>query len=177
MKKNILLILVLILFLAALGWVVFFSPNQKSNLEETNTVNTPTKQRTLEETKSTTTQNQLEKFTPPTTETLTFETGKGTVSVKNFYKNSYLINDVGDAVVFVGGDYQISYIQSDKRFHILVSGENPQEIIKTAEEALLRTLVVNKQDLCKLWVTIHVDRVYNMLGTYPETFGLSFCPN
>jgi cytoskeletal protein RodZ len=174
MKKNILIIFFFLLLVGVILWVVFYRTPQNTSEEITQ----PTQEQTTNtNNEQTNIINNPSQFTPPTTERILFKTEKGDVSVKNFYKNAYMVNDAGDAVVSVGGDYQISYIQSDKRFHIVVSGDNPEEIIKTAEQKILQDLNVTKQDICKLWVTVHVDRVYNETGTYPETFSLVFCPN
>lgn len=175
MKKNILIIFFFLLLVGAILWVVFYRAPQNTS-EETTQLN---QEQAIDSTNKQTNDiyTSPQKFISPTTETILFKTEKGDVSVKNFYKNAYMINAVGDAVISVGGDYQISYIQSDKRFHIVVAGENTEEIIKIAEQKILQDLNVTKQDICKLWVTVHVDKVYNETGLYPETFSLIFCPN
>lgn len=103
-------------------------------------------------------------------------TGKGGVTVKNFYKTAKGIVDQTEVVLDETKDYLIVYHAPNSNFDIyFLSKTNDFGTVRSVAESLfLSRLGVSKNDACKLDVVVNMP--YNLDSIAGGKQPLSFCP-
>lgn len=175
MKKTILIIILIILFIA-LGIYFWFFIN-KPNTTNTNSsgqlpsveVNTPSSTISSTTISSTSVSENI-----PTGDTMVIGTLKGSVTMNNFYKNAAIVSPGEGALVTENPDYDIVYSSYDSSFSISLLKTPIDTTRLEAENALLKSLGIKKEDACKLKVMVSVP-----ISVDPQyagvNLGLSFC--
>lgn len=112
----------------------------------------------------------------PTTDKVVIPTPNGNIIINNFFKTANKISPTGGATLKKENNYIIAYIRFDNSFAIALMKKPLQQARQDAENALLAILGINKDEACKLTLTlgvpISVDR-----NAAVKNYGLSFCPN
>ncbi len=111
----------------------------------------------------------------PSGETLSLGTPKGTITVKNFYKNAVSIDEEIDVLLRTTAQYTISYSRVDSSFQIVVLAAPVAVNQKSAEADLLSLLGVNQSSACSLKISVIIPLPIDAnLGG--RIYPLSFCP-
>lgn len=112
-------------------------------------------------------------FQIPAGETVQIGTPRGTVVVKNFYKN-VVATDEEFFILQKIGNYVISYDTMHGNFTVEILGAPVNETRKAAEENLLNLLDITRADACKLKVIEGISRELDK-NLADKSYPLSFC--
>ncbi len=113
----------------------------------------------------------------PPGDTLTLGTAKGSVTMKNFYKNPvYLADTQQSVVVRQDASYAIVYDIPGNRFTLNLFGASFGASRQTAEAGLLDVLGINEQDACRLNVYESASGLL-FAAHAGQSLTLSFCPS
>lgn len=109
---------------------------------------------------------------------------KGKTAISSGQENIIINDPYKDALKIVSGNaemkntayYEIVYLGDLKSFVITLYGDNLNDSRNKAEQAFLESLGINKDEACKLKVTLAVapEASKSVAG---KNYGLSFCPN
>lgn len=119
-------------------------------------------------------------FPLPTTSTLPqgdllrIGIARGTITVKNFYKDAVDVNAERDALVTRTPEYDITYFAADGSFIIGILALPFDEVRAKAEEAFLARLGISHADACRLTVFLAVPRWVDE-SLAGRNYRLSFC--